>query len=373
MKLLIKILREAKKPIIVAGPGIWWGRSEEELEKFSFSAGIPVFHQPWNIRPVKLSSKLSMGLADIHQNPASRLIFQESDIVLFMGCKLDYTLDFGEPPLFNNNTKLITINRSFEELSGNHIADIRILSDLKILLNELKERTQSFKVDSAWAELIRQKRKESTNKWAHFTTSDEIPIHPLRLCIEVLRFLGDNDFVVIDGGDTFGWFEMALNIMALEGKKIRGIFHVGPFDQLGVGVPFATAAKLMHPESNVVLITGDGAFGLAPGLPMETAIHYKLPITVVISNNNAWGMIKQQQMGIWKRTYKTDLRDVPYHKMVEGMGGYGELVEDPNDLKLALNHASDAKVASCINVKVANTASPITAGLIDIRERSSIE
>jgi acetolactate synthase-1/2/3 large subunit len=98
------------------------------LQEFSSVTGIPVFNPTWHIKMHDLTHNFNMGLADIHQNPASRLIFQESDLVLILGCPLDFTLDFGEAPLLNNNTKLITVNSSARELADNHVADVKILS-----------------------------------------------------------------------------------------------------------------------------------------------------------------------------------------------------------------------------------------------------
>jgi len=368
-----KTLMEAKKPVIIAGPWIWQSKAEKELEGFSSSVGIPYFVPPWHEKMIDMTYFYNMGLVDIHQNPASRLIYEEADLIMFIGCRLDYTLDFGEPPLFNKETKLIAVNSSSKELSDNHIADIRVLSDLKAFLSELKQKAKSLKVDADWVEKIRSEKSIKFEEFMPITTSNEVPIHPLRLCIDVLNSLKEKDYLVIDGGDTYGWFETALSYWSLEEKKIGGILNSGSFDQLGVGVSFATAAKMANPESNVVLITGDGALGLAPGLPMETAIHYELPITVIVVNNQQWGMIQQQQKGMWHRTYKTDLRDVPYHKMFEGMGAYAQLVEDPNDIKPAVKRAFDSKVPSFIEARTKSVPSPITAGLIDVRTRSSAE
>ena len=372
--IVIKELNQAKKPVIIAGgEDIWWGNAEKELQNFSSTTGIPVFQPAWHIKLHDLTHNFNMGLADIHQNPASRLIYQESDLVLFIGCPLDFTVDFGEPPLTNKNTRLITVNSSAKELVDNHIADIPIFSDIKAFLIELLKKASSVKIDADWVEKIRSSRKESNKKHQDAATSNERPIHPLRLCLDVLHSLNENDYLCIDGGDLYGWLETALNIWALKGKRIKGLIHSGPFDQLGSGVSFATAVKLNNPDSKVVLISGDGAFGLAPGLPPETAIHYEAPITVVVAKNMAWGMINQQQKAIWKREYKTELRDVPYHKVVEGMGGYGQLVENPDDLKPALKRAFDSKVPSLIEVVSKNIISPITQGLTDMRERSSVE
>ena len=128
-----------------------------------------------------------------------------------------------------------------------------------------------------------------------------------------------------------------------------------------------------NPDSKVVLLAGDGVFGLAPGLPPETAIHFNAPITVIVAKNLAWGMINQQQKAIWGREYQTNLRDVPYSGMVAAMGGYGEVVENPDDIIPALKRSFDAKVPALIEAVSKNIISPITKGLTDMRERSAAE
>lgn len=374
ISLVVEELNQAKAPVIIAGgESIWWENAEKELQAFSSGTGIPVFNPTWHIKMHDLTHNFNMGLADIHQNPASRLIYQESDLVLFLGCPLDFTLDFAEPPLFNKTTKLITVNSSARELADNHVANENILSNAKAFLSELQKQASSLKIDKNWAEKIRSRRRENNQKHQEAATSNERPIHPLRICLDVLHSLNEDDYLCIDGGDIYGWLETALNIWALEGKGIKGLIHSGPFDQLGSGVSFATAVKLNNPDSHVVLIAGDGAFGLAPGLPPETAFHYEAPITIIVAKNKAWGMINQQQKAIWKRDYKTELRDVPYYKIVEAMGGYGELVENPDDLIPAIRRTFESKVPSLIDVVSKNIISPITQGLTDMREKSSVE
>ena len=371
---VVKELDSARAPVIVAGgEAIWYEKAESELQAFSSQTKIPVFNPTWHIKMHDLTHEFNMGLADIHQNPASRLIYEESDLILFLGCPLDFTLDFAEPPLINKNTKLITVNSSAGELVTNHIANEFIISSTKAFLSELNKRATDIKTDQEWAEKIRTHRIENNKKHTEAITSNEGPIHPLRICLDALHSLGENDYLCIDGGDIYGWLETALNIWALEGKRIKGLIHSGPFDQLGSGVSFATAVKMNNPDSKVVLIAGDGAFGLAPGLPPETAIHFNAPITVIVAKNMAWGMINQQQKAIWGREYQTNLRDVPYSRMVEAMGGYGEVVENPDDIIPALQRSFDAKVPALIEAVSANIISPITKGLTDMRERSAAE
>lgn len=372
--LVIETLMSARKPVIIAGSGVWQSNAEKDLEELAYNIQIPFFHaNHLEIRANDFGHPFYMGLADIHQNPASRLIKQNSDAAIFVGCRVDYTLDFGNPPLFNKEMKLIAVNPTSRELSDNHIADITVLADVKRFLQELKRKGKSLKIDSGWAREILLSRKKANEEWSSYATSKEVPIHPLKACCDILNSLGEEDFLVVDGGDAHGWQETALNITSLNGKKVKGIVVSGPFAQLGVGVSFATATKMLHPKSRVVLIAGDGAFGLAPGLPLETAIYYKVPIVVVVLNNQSWGMIKNQQKAMWNRTYATDLRDVPFHKMIEASGGQGFLVERPDELVPVLEQSFSSNVPTVINVKTKDVISLITVGLVDKREKSSIE
>jgi acetolactate synthase-1/2/3 large subunit len=374
LAMVADLLKDARKPVVIAGAGIHQSHAEKTLESFSDRFRIPYFHSNHlEIRQPDFTRDTYMGLADIHQNPASRLIHAEADIVLCIGTKMDYCLDFGEPPLINAASTLICVNSSARELADNHIADHGILADSKRFLEALNEKLVGSNLDPQWCEQIRTRRIEENNKLLESASSNETPIHPLRASVEVLQALTDNDYLIVDGGDAHGWQETALNITSLENKNLKGLIMSGPFAQLGVGVSFATATKMAEPDSKVVVISGDGSFGLNPGLPLETAIDRNIPIIVVVLNNQAWGMIRNQQKAIWGRTCATDLRDVPFHKIAEATGGYGELVENAEDLKPALQRAFDSGLPALLNVKTQDVKSQLTIGLVDRREKSSIE
>ncbi len=374
LELVAGLLKEAKKPVIIAGAGIHQSDAEKTLESFSGRFRIPYFHSNHlEIRQVDFTQDTYMGLADIHQNPGCRYIFEEGDVVLCMGAKMDYCLDFGEPPLFNAASSLVCVNPTSRELADNHIADHGILADPKIFLEDLSEQLECSNLDPQWCERIRARRIEEIKPFLTMASSSETPIHPMKAAVDVMQSLGENDYLVVDGGDAHGWQETALNITSLDNIKLKGLIMSGPFAQLGIGVSFATATKMAEPDAKVVLISGDGSFGLNPGLPLETAIHRNIPIVVVVFNNQAWGMIRNQQKSIWNRTCATDLRDVPFHKVAEAMGGYGELVEKAEDMKPALQRAFESGLPALLNVKTQDVMSQITVGLVDRREKSSIE
>jgi acetolactate synthase-1/2/3 large subunit len=192
--------------------------------------------------------------------------------------------------------------------------------------------------------------------------------------LDVQDAMGENDWLVIDGGNTHFWSEIAINIAGAKGKKLKGILHPGTFSMLGVGVSFALSAKNHNPDSNVVLISGDGAF-LSGGMSIESVFYEKKPITVVIDNNGGLASIGQQQERLFKsgKSVGTDFRDIPFHKIFEGFGGHGELVNKREELGPALKRAMESGKPACVNVKAKPVLSPIVSAVASKREKSSIE
>ena len=143
---------------------------------------------------------------------------------------------------------------------------------------------------------------------------------------------------------------------------------------LGVGVPFGTAAKLNNPDANVVVISGDGAF-LSGGSSIEAAFQEKLPIVVIIDNNGGLDCISQQQERLFssQKHFATDFRDIPFHSMFEGLGGYGELVETREQLLPAVKRAIASGKTACVNVKTVGHISPIVLAMTGRRDKASIE
>jgi acetolactate synthase-1/2/3 large subunit len=199
-------------------------------------------------------------------------------------------------------------------------------------------------------------------------------IHPMQLSLDIQSAMGENDFLVFDGGDTHFWSEIAVNLAGWKGQKLAGILHPAAFSLLGVGVPLALAAKKQHPESKVVLISGDGAF-LCGGLSIEAAFQEELPIVVVIDNNGGLDSIGQQQERLFAngKRYATELRDIPFHKLFEGLGGHGELVERREQLAPALQRAFASGRTACVNVKAKGAISPVVLAATSRRDKASIE
>jgi len=193
--------------------------------------------------------------------------------------------------------------------------------------------------------------------------------------MDALNSLGEDDIIVIDGGDIAAWFEVALGIWGAQGKKIKHLVNPGPWEQMGTGPAFATGVKMANPASKVILVTGDGSLGLAPGLtPLETSMDNDAPVTIVVANNGQWGMIQEQQKSMWGRVVATNLRAIDYAPIFEGSGAYGETVTKADDIAPAIHRSltNNAKTSGLVDVKTKSIKSPITQGLVDMRIKTAI-
>jgi acetolactate synthase-1/2/3 large subunit len=376
---VLKILCNSQKPILIGGHAVWWSGAESKLEAVGQSLNIPVYNIPYHQKLLSESSKVYMGLADVHQYPPSKKALEESDVVVMIGGRLDNQMNFGNPPLFPKSTQLICVNGSAEELELNRAADEVLLSDPGAFLDALLElkAKERWQLDHTWIDEQRARRGDWVTQTLAEMDSDNSSasrVHPLQLALDVQSAMDFKDWLVIDGGNTHFWSEIAINIAGWQGQQLAGILHPGAFSMLGVGVSFALAAKLAHPDANAVVISGDGAF-LSGGLSIEAAFQENAPITVVIDNNGGLTTISQQQERLFGHDHHvaTDFRDIPFHTMFKGLGGYGELVENPTEVVSAVQRAIGSGHTACVNVRTRGAISPIVAAVTSKRDKASIE
>ena len=374
---VLQLLQNSTRPVLIGGHGVWWSGAEHKLEQVGQQLGIPVFNVPYHQKLLGEECEAYMGLADFHQYGPSKFALQQSDLVLMLGARLDNQMNFGNPPFIPETARLVCINGSDEEVILNHAADFNLLSDPGAFLDAVSASHSDRPRSRTWFDLNRQKRKEWVNQ-----TVEDIPsledsggkLHPLQLALTVQSVMKQDDWLVIDGGNTHFWSEIAVNIAGYKGQKLGNILHPGTFSMLGVGVSFAIAAKMNNPDSSVVLISGDGAF-LSGGLSIEAAFQENLSIVVVIDNNGGLDCISQQQERMFESGthFATDFRDIPFHTMFEGLGGHGELVETPDQLVPALERAIASGKTACLNVKTKGYISPIVLATTSKRDKASIE
>lgn len=390
---ILDLLARAKKPLFLTGYGVWWSGNEGKLDEVSTALSIPVLNMSEHQKALGQDAPAYLGLTDPHQNPPGGAAIQEADVIVALGCVLDNTLEFGNPPVFPRNTPLICVNGSDEELQFNHGADRQLLSDPGAFL----EAVMALKAEGKWTlgpdwlALNQQRRRAWADETeAKLTEADDIlaagagrdrrggeaigKIHPLHLSFEVQKVLGENDWLVYDGGNTHFWAEIGVNAAGAKGQKLAGILNVASYSMLGVGVPWGIATKRLHPDAKVVVISGDGAF-MAGGMSIEVAFEEKVPVVVVVDNNMGLDCISEQQERIFPNGvhFATDFRNIPFHKMVEGLGGHGELVTEVAEIGPAVERALASGKPAVVNVMTKGVITPVIEDVTMRRDNASIE
>lgn len=345
----IKLLQAAQRPVIIAGSGVWWSGAGEELRAFLDLTSIPLFTTNQAQGVIPDSHPLCFG------GPVGLLIRTARkkspfDVALVLGESLKSSLNLGRPPLFPREAKIIQIDTIPEEIGLNRSVDIGILGDVRSVLRQMIKEAQTCspwpKLD--WLNTLDEIRRERDENWARLEEDNRLPLHPMRLCKEIREIVDEKTTVVLDAGDLVSW--------ALRGLKAlfpNQILMCGPLGQLGVGIPFANAAKLCRPDNQVILICGDGSFGFS-AMEFDTAVRHNIPIICVIGNDSSWGMIKRAQVENYgaERIVATQLRQARYEKVVEALGGYGEYVDKAEDIKPAIFRAINSGLPACINVAI---------------------
>ena len=334
------LLQKAERPVVIAGGEIWWRAAASALGRFAERAQVPVF----------LNAMGRGALPPDHPNyfAASRkYALMNADVILVVGAPLDFRLGYGKPPTFNARARIVQIDVDAREIGHNRDVDAGVVGDVRAVLEQLTDAVSSHQSD-VWLRDLREREAQEQSKLDAFMNSDATPIHPLRFAREIRDILDDDAIVIGDGGNIVSQAAKVINV-----AKPGHWLDPGRFGCLGVGIPFAIAAKLVHPKSNVVVINGDGAFGLN-GFEFDTAVRFNLPIVSVIGNDAAWGQIRGPQVNFYgaDRAVASALALSRYDEVVRALGGYGEFVESPRALRPALERARASGKPACVNVRI---------------------
>jgi acetolactate synthase-1/2/3 large subunit len=335
-----ELLKSAEHPVVFAGSGVRWAGAHEALKELADATRFPVF----------LNSLGRGSLSPTHPSymaAARKFALQQCDVLLALGVDWDFRLGFGRRNIAEGAT-VIQVDVDGTHIGRNRPIDVGIVGDPGMVIGQLLEAGVGRTDEPQWTAEVRDEEERLKAKAQEGMESDAVPIHPQRFAREIRDFLDPDAIVVGDGGDIVG---ISASIIPANGPGQW--LDPGPFGCLGVGPSFAIAARLAHPDKQVAIVYGDGSFGLN-AMEYDTAIRKNLPFVGIIGNDGAWGQIKVAQEALYGpgNAPAAELGDSPYEKMVEGLGGYGERVEKPNEIRPALERAFDAGVAACVNVIV---------------------
>ncbi|HXN77349.1 MAG TPA: acetolactate synthase [Candidatus Dormibacteraeota bacterium] len=331
-----RLIREAEHPAVIAGGTVWWAHAETELKALVETAHLPLTVNGMARGTLPAGHPLFVQRA---RGPA----LGEADLIVVIGALLDFRLNYGQPPVFAEGARLIYLDA--DAYRKPRPAEVAIYGDVKAALAALVAAVRGTPERAAWLEKLRDADAASRRRDEVMTRSDSSPVHPARLIAEVDAFCDEDAIVVGDGGD-FVSFAGRLIERARPGLWI----DPGPFGALGSGPGYAMAAKLAHPDRQVVLLSGDGAFGFS-AMEFDTMVRHNIPVVCVVGNNGIWALEKHPMLSMLGVSIAADLGDrTRYDKVVEALGGYGELVDSPGEIRPALKRAFKSGLPACVNV-----------------------
>ena len=334
------LLAAAERPMLFAGSQVYWDDASAELVAFAERAGIPVFMNAMGRGCIDSRHPLAFSQARKHA-------FRGTDLAIIVGTPLDFRVGYGAG--INAKARLVQIDRDPTKLSQNRDAEVNLLGDAKSILGQLAAAAASSgDRTKPWVDELRAQEQKAHDKLMSHAMSDARPINHYRLARAIAEAIDDDTIVIGDGGDC-----VALGAKLLHRNKPGTWMDPGPLGCLGIGAPFAIAAKKLKPTSKVLVLSGDGSFGLN-GFDFETCVRWNLPVCVVVANDAAWGQIRGPQVMIFgpARSPATKLAPTRYDRVVDAFGGKGYHVEDPAELTATIKAALAEPTVTCINVPV---------------------
>ncbi|MCC6625522.1 MAG: acetolactate synthase [Deltaproteobacteria bacterium] len=373
----IDLLNQAECPMAIVGSQLRWSRRPlEALDAFMSATGIPTF-----------VNGMARGLVDPSGphflNRSRKYALKNADLVLLFGTPFDFRLSYGQSdklvagtqsgqaglvmlnlaaPVINKKAKIVQVDLDGDEIGRNRQSgvDVGIVADTGLVLEALAGAVAEPGRWRQWRVSVESDEHAKWNKMQEEIAHPGDPPNPLRVCAAVSEHVRPGDVIVGDGGDFVG---TAAYVMKPFG--VSTWMDPGPLGTLGVGPGYAMAAKVARPDARVVIMYGDGSFGLH-AMELEAMARQRLPVVCIIGNDAGWTQILRGQKDFYgpKRLVATKLDYTRYEKVAEACGAHGEWVETVEALGPALARAfaaADAGTPAVVNVKIGESPFRSTA------------
>ena len=332
---LADILVGSERPCVLLGTQVWTCAGTDAARDFVRTLNIPAY--------MNGSGRGTLPPGDPHHfHRTRRLAFDKADVIVIVGTPFDFRMGYGKR--LRADATVVQIDMDYRTVGKNRDISLGLVGDVGAILEAVTD-AATGRVDrgagrrTAWMEELRAEEVRSTEKLMPMFTSDSVPIHPYRVAWELNEFLTDDTIYIGDGGDV-----VTISAQAVQPHSPGHWMDPGPLGTLGVGTAFALASKLAHPQKEVLCYYGDGAFAMT-GFDMETANRFNAPFLAVIGNNSAMNQIRYGQImkyGEQRGNVGNMLGDVPFEAFAEMLGGYGEGVREPGEIRPALERAREA-------------------------------
>jgi 2-hydroxyacyl-CoA lyase 1 len=339
----VAALKSAERPLVIVGKGAAYARAEDEVREFIEGTQLPFLATPMGKGVMPDDHPLSVGAA-------RSFVLQNADVVLLMGARLNWILHFGMPPRFNPDVRVLQMDIAAEEIGTNVPAEVGLVGDAKAVTGQinavLRDKPWQFGAENTWRTGIQKKIDENRATTQAMFDDDSVPMNYYRALRDIRDVIPQDGIVVSEGANT-----MDIGRTVLPNYLPRHRLDAGSFGTMGVGLSFAVAAQAVHPDKRVVAVEGDSAFGFS-GMEVEVACRYRMPIVFVILNNNG---ISGGPPTLDPERPPMPVQYVPsarYERVIEAFGGQGWFVEQPDDLRPALNAALASGKPAVVNVMI---------------------
>jgi 2-hydroxyacyl-CoA lyase 1 len=336
-------LESAERPLVVVGKGMAWSRAEGEVREFIERTQLPFLASPMGKGILPDDDPLSVGAA---RSTALR----EADLVFLMGARLNWIMHFGLPPRFAKDVRVVQLDISPEEIGTNVPAEVALVGDGKAVAGQLNraldKRQWFYPADTAWRATLQEKAQANAEAVAPMVEDESTPMNYYRAYRDIEEWLPEDAIIIGEGANT-----MDIGRTQMANRAARQRLDAGTYGTMGIGLGFTIGAAVVHPDRPIVAVQGDSAFGFS-GMEIETACRYELPIKIIVLNNGGIGSGLEE--------LPTDDAIPPfaltpgarYDGMMEALGGKGLYVEDPADLRAALDEAMAYQGPALVNVRI---------------------
>lgn len=328
----IALCEQAERPVLIAGSGVLWSGASAELQAWVERSGMPFWTTPQGRGVIPEDHPLCFL-------NARATGFREADVVFVVGTRLNYVIDFGRPPRIGPGARMIQIDLDPNELGRTRPVDIGIAGDAKAVLGQLLDAVDGRLAGryERWAAYLADLNQEKRLDAGRAMRTEQVPIHPLRLCKEVRDFLERDAILCVDGQEILNFGRQSIPTYA-PGHRLNS----GPFGTMGVGLPFGLGAKLACPDKQVVVLHGDGSMGLNV-MELDTAVRHGIDVLTIVSNNGGWTAADRPKAG-------RDLGYTRFDLVAQALGCHGEHVENPEEIRPALDRAASSGRSAVVNV-----------------------
>jgi acetolactate synthase I/II/III large subunit len=340
---LADMLVRAERPAILLGSQTWTCRATDAARELVRTLNVPAY--------MNGAGRGTLPPGDPHHFQLSRrYAFSNADLIVIVGTPFDFRMGYGKR--LSPDATVVQIDLDYRTVGKNRDVDLGIVGSADLVLAAVTQ-AASGRINGggdkrrAWLEELRSAEQTALDKRLPQLRSDASPIHPYRLVSEINDFLTEDSLYIGDGGDV-----VTFSGQVVQPKGPGNWMDPGPLGTLGVGVPFVLAAKQARPDKEVVTLFGDGAFSLT-GWDFETLVRYDLPFVGIVGNNSSMNQIRYGQKvkyGEARERVGNTLGDVPYDQFARMLGGHGEEVREPSQIRPALERARESGKPSLVNV-----------------------